>query len=93
MRLEDEHNLTGREIHVNLILRGSDASGRLTAFGFVLDLPAEELMAASGGKDIHVVAKVVLLSAVSATAKDTWNQSPEDILENGIPAFNSHRRI
>lgn len=91
--MKDDHNLTGRRVRANLILRGAkgrDGSHKLIAWGFILDLPVEELMAASGGKDIHLIAEITLDRAGSVTADHTWNQGPEDILEQGIPAFNSH---
>jgi hypothetical protein len=92
--MKDDHNLTGRRVRANLILRGGtspDGSKKLVApfGGFILDLPVEELMAASGGKDIHLVAELTLDRVGSVTADHTWRQGPEDLLE-ALPAFSSH---
>lgn len=93
LRLRDMHRLSHKPVRINLILRAdksTEGEQKLVAFGFVLDLDGEALMAASGGKDIHIVAEATIGRAFSATAADTWNQGPEDILTAGIPAFTSH---
>lgn len=94
--VQDDYKLSGRRVRVNLLLRGCDLNPnpkgppRLLAFGFVLDLSPEEIMAISEGKDVHFIGEVRIERAGSTTAEDTWNQSPEDILTAGIPAFASH---
>ncbi len=60
-------------------------------FGFALNLPPD-LMERADGKDVHLVAECFIQNAGTAPCDgDEWRKSPEDILEQGLPAFNSHR--
>lgn len=91
MALTDDFNLHGKAAVLNVVLRGSpslDGTGRYMVFGFIINLP-KDLMEKSGGKDIHLLCKMEMSIAEtgSKVLEDTWRQSPEDILEQGIPPF------
>lgn len=86
--MQDDFNLSdAQNLTLNLVLRGG-GDGKVFAFGFVLNLPPD-LMEKSKGKDVHLVASVSVVRAGSKTLKYTDSQSPEDILEGGVPAFNN----
>ena len=89
MALRDTYKLDGRSVRLNLVLRQGPNPTQGTAFGFLLDLPPE-VWEQSKGQDIHLVASVIIMQAGSATCPETEHQSPEDVLEKGIPAFKSH---
>lgn len=90
--MKDTLELIGRKCLLNLVIRGSQDQppGRYAVFGMALNLPTD-LMEKSGGKDIHLIAEMDAVSGGSRVLRYTWNRSPEDILEDGIPAFNDAR--
>lgn len=92
--MRDDYDLTGKPVLLNVLLRGSqslDGTPRLVVFGFAINLPPD-LMGKSGGKDVHLVAECRIVNAGSAPCDgDEWRKSVEDILEDGLPAFKSHK--
>lgn len=90
--MRDDFDLTGKPVLLNVILRGAratDGTGRIMVFGFALNLPPD-LMARSNGEDIHLVAECHISNAGTAPCTFASPKSPEDILEQGLPAFKSH---
>lgn len=76
---------------LNAVLRSAtapDGTSRCVIFGFVLNLPPD-LVQRAQGRDVHLLARVTLDGVETGTKVlvHTDAQSPEDILERGIPPF------
>lgn len=92
--MKDSAKLVGKRALLNVVIRDMKGArpGQYAVFGYILNLPPELTKNGDGrgnGMDLHMLMEVSLDKGGTRFLRHTWNQGPEDIMEEGIPAFSN----